>query len=72
VSIYEKAQYIIMVQGPTTAGTVDEAERIKRLYPNRASVSRPIPHTKRHGWWVCYVDVYPQTDTSLIVEASGA
>lgn len=68
MSIYEKAQFIIMIQGPTAAATVNEAERVKKLYLNRASVSRPIPHTKRYGWWVCYVDVYPPTDTGLIVE----
>lgn len=59
------------IQGPLMVGTTNEAERIKRLYPNRVSVSRPLPHAKRSGWWVVYVDVFPQTGTSIIAEAQS-
>jgi hypothetical protein len=68
VSNFEKAVFIIMVQGPSASGTVGEAERIKGLYPNRASVSRPLPHNRRCGWWVVYIDVYPKTDLPMVLE----
>ena len=46
-----------------------EAEKVRKLYPGRASISRPIPHVRRHGWFCIYVDVFPSTGISVL-EAS--
>jgi len=71
MSTWEKdADPIIMVASSTATRAVEEAKKIAPIYKNRCSISRPLPHSKRKNWWIVYLDVYPPSDVSLIVEAS--
>lgn len=59
---------IILIQGPAIPYVVHEAERVRDLYKNRASISRPMPHSKREGWFCVFVDVFPVSDLPKVLE----
>jgi len=58
----------IRIDGPNAAYVTREAERIREFYKLRSSQSRPIPHSKKEGWYMVYVDVFPVTDLPAVVE----
>lgn len=47
----------IMVSGPRLAEVKYEAERIRGLFPNKASISAPQAHRTKKGWSLIYVDI---------------
>lgn len=71
MSIFEKVAFVIMVRARSTYAATSEALRIRSLYPNRSSVSRPIQDVKKAGWFICYVDVYPQSDLPAVLDGGG-
>lgn len=50
----------IQIADPSLVRCKAIAERIKGLFPNRASISQPIPHRKKPTWTVIYVDIHPE------------
>jgi hypothetical protein len=58
---------IIRLEGPSASQVTKEAEIIRERFKFRSSMSRPLPHSRREGWVMVYVDVFPASGLPLVV-----